>query len=495
MKKDTMMIPYFLVIILLSSSILTGTVFAQTEKDAELMFNQAQEHLVNGEYKQAITIYDDILEIFPNNISTLKMKGIVQSNLEEHGKSLKQFFQVLQYKPNDVISLTGMGVGFGNLGEYQESIVYFDKALKEKPNSTVIKNYKEFIEKVISKYPNIPTEKPEGLEKVYATTIPEWVRPLAKWWSEGNIKDSEFVSALLYLIENKIIQIPPVETQSISEDKIPEWVKNNAGWWADKQIDDKAFVSDIQYLIENGLITVNVQDTIPSQEQLDREFYFFEKYLRDISNNISKETRYIEYPNPSQDVIKKFLRDYVKWNFEKEAKKASEKFPDPTGEIVDDTIIVYYKVFINEQPSGLPLDHVSTFENSLTFWEENLTEKQQKKIICNIQGGDDCVYDIEHLKIKFQVTNLKHEANVWVTWVVRNIGEGVLGHAQTGKGVVEVVLGDYNCDGSFQLYDVKSVEWIMTHELGHSISLPHDKDRSSIMYPSYAPSYAYCLLS
>jgi len=35
MKKDRMMIPYFLVIILLSSSILTGTVFAQTEKDAE----------------------------------------------------------------------------------------------------------------------------------------------------------------------------------------------------------------------------------------------------------------------------------------------------------------------------------------------------------------------------------------------------------------------------------------------------------------------------
>ena len=149
MKKHTMLIPHFLVIILLSSFIFTGSVFAQTEKDAENMFNQAKEHFVNGEYKQAITIYDDILEIFPNNISTLKMKGIVESNLEEHGKSLKQFFQVLQYKPNDVISLTGMGVGFGNLGEYQESIVYFDKALKEKPNSTVINNYKEFIEKVI----------------------------------------------------------------------------------------------------------------------------------------------------------------------------------------------------------------------------------------------------------------------------------------------------------------------------------------------------------
>jgi len=477
MKKDTMVIPYLLIIILLSSSILTGTVFAQTEEDAKLLFNQANEHFVNGEYKEAVVIYDEILEIAPNNISTLKMKGIVQSNLEEHSNSLKQFFKVLQFRPNDATSLTGMGVGFGNLGEYQEAISYFDKALKIKPNSTVVKNYKEFVEKVISKYPYTSTEKPKELEKEYTTTIPEWIKPIAKWWSEGNIEDSEFFSVLSYLIENKIIEIPPVETQNISEDKIPEWIKSFAGLWADKQIDDDTFVSGIQYLMENGLIVVNVQDPTQSQEQLDQEFYFFEKYLRDISKNIFKETRYIEYPNPSQDVIKKFLRDYVKWNFEEEVKKASEKFPNPTYEIVDETVIIYYKVFINEQPTGLPLDHVSTLENSFAFWEEQELNTDNQKA-----------------KMKFEIINSKYEANVWVTWVVRNLGEGVLGHAHIGKGVVEVTLGDYNCDGSFQLYDVKSVEAIMTHELGHSIGLKHVTDQNNIMYPSYTPSYAYCLL-
>ena len=488
---------YLLIIILFSSSVGTGTVFAQTEKDAELMFNLANQHFVNGEYREAITIYDNILEIVPNNISTLKMKGIVQSNLDEHDKSLKQFFKVLQHKPNDAVSLTGMGVGFGNLGEYQESITYFEKALKEKPDSTVIKNYKEFIKKVILKYPYTPTEKPENTEKVYATTIPEWVKPIAKWWSEGNIDDSEFVSALLYLIENKIMQIPPVETQSVTEDKIPEWIKNNAGWWADEQIDDEAFVSGIQYLIENGLITVNIQDTTQkSQEELDHEFYLFEKYLRDISNNISKEKRYIEYPNPSQDVIKKFLRDYTKWNFEEQVKSASGNFPNPTYEIINETAIIFYKVYINEQPTGLPLDHVSTLENSFAFWEEQELNTNNQKA-----------------KMKFEVTNAKHEANVWVTWVVRELcseetqkeqirkgiepcePDKILGHAHLGKGVVEVTLGDYNCDGSFQLYDVRSVETIMTHELGHSIGLNHVKEQSNIMYPSYAPTYAYCLLS
>jgi len=150
MKIHTQLIFFLFATILFSSAIVSETAFAQTE-NAELMFNLAMEHFLNSEYKEAIVIYDKILEIEPNNISTLKMKGIAQSNSDYHEKSLKQFFKILQYRPNDVISLTGMGVGFGNLGEYEESIKYFEKAIKEKPNSIVIKNYKEFVEKVISK--------------------------------------------------------------------------------------------------------------------------------------------------------------------------------------------------------------------------------------------------------------------------------------------------------------------------------------------------------
>ena len=75
------------------------------------------------------------------------------------------------------------------------------------------------------------------------------------------------------------------------------------------------------------------------------------------------------------------------------------------------------------------------------------------------------------------------------------MGAGVLGHAHLGKGVVEVALGDYSCDGSFQLYDVDTVKMIMTHELGHSIGLKHTSDENNIMYPSLKPSYAYCILN
>ena len=469
---------YFFAIILFSSTIIFENSFAQT-KSAESMFNLAKIHFVNGEYKEAIIMYDEILENFPDNISTLKMKGIAQSNLNYHEKSLEQFFKILQYNPNDVVALAGMGVGFGNLGEYEEAAKYFEEASKEKPNSIVIKNYKEFIGKVISKYPYNPTDKPKGLEKEEITSIPQWIKPIAKWWADGDVNDNEFASAIAYLINKKIIQIPQIETQETSEGKIPEWVKNNANWWADGSIDDDAFISGIQYMVESNIIIVNQEEPIQrTQEELDNEFYLFERYIKDISNNISKEKRYIEYPNPSQDVIKKFLRDYIKWNFENEVKKASDNFPDPSFEVIDDTYIINYKVFINEQPTGLPLDHVSTLTNSFDFWEKQELSTNNEKA-----------------KMKFEITNKKYEANVWVTWVIRDIGEGVLGHAHLGKGVVEVTLGDYNCDGSFQLYDVKSVEDIMTHELGHSIGLHHVEEQDNIMNPSLSPSYAYCLLS
>ena len=96
----------------------------------------------------------------------------------------------------------------------------------------------------------------------------------------------------------------------------------------------------------------------------------------------------------------------------------------------------------------------------------------------------------------FDTTNLRSEANVWVTWVVRDLGEGILGHANLGKGVVEVAIGSYGCDGSFQLFDVGTVEYIMTHELGHSIGFNHSTNTDTIMYPTIPyVDYAYCLLN
>ena len=461
-------------------SIIPFSVYAQDTDQVETKFKLATEHFAKGEYKQAIEIFNEILETFPDHTQTIKMKAVAESDLGYHEDSLVDFYTALQKNPNDVMALTGLGVGFGNFAEYNEAKKYFDKAFELEPNNTVVKNYKEYAEKVIAKYPYKPTEKPESLATLKNIQIPLWIKNNAKWWSEGQIDDSDFLNGIEYMIKEKIVVISDLPQRSAaSSNSIPSWIKSNAKWWAEDQITEDDFVKGIQYLVENGLISVSPESTQMSEQQSESDLQTFKMYVKKVAYTVDKEKRYIEYPNPSFDVIKKFLRDREKWDFAQQITSGNDNFANPTYQIIDGVYVIEYKIFINEQPPSLPLDHVSTMDNTFAFWEKmNFTTSK----------GDPA-------KIKFTYTRDRGEANAWVTWVVRNLGEGVLGHANYGKGVVEVALGDYNCDGSFQLYDVATVENIMTHELGHIIGLKHSSDPNDIMYPSLKPKYAYCLLS
>ncbi|HSG83134.1 MAG: hypothetical protein ACE5RQ_00560 [Nitrosopumilus sp.] len=40
------------------------------------------------------------------------------------------------------------------------------------------------------------------------SSIPEWVKNNAKWWSEGSISETDYVASLEYLINNGIIDVP-----------------------------------------------------------------------------------------------------------------------------------------------------------------------------------------------------------------------------------------------------------------------------------------------
>ena len=116
MKKIIRTTTYVAIIILTASYIMSDEVSAQTVEKIEL--ENAKEHFVNGEYKQAVRIYEQLLENNPNETSILKMKAIALSNLDDNLNSLKDFYKIIQQDPNNIIALTGMGVGFGNLGEY-----------------------------------------------------------------------------------------------------------------------------------------------------------------------------------------------------------------------------------------------------------------------------------------------------------------------------------------------------------------------------------------
>ena len=472
----------FLVSTLFFSSI-NNSVLANTTDDISVLYNTAYRHLENGELREAVNIYDEILAISPENTDSMLMKGIALSNLERHKMSMKEFYKVLEKEPENISALLGIGVGMGNFGEYEEAKEYFDKAYSIMPDNHVVNNYRDFALNVIEKYPYNKVEKPEFFTIDIVEEIPLWVKNTAGWWADGKIEDSEFLAGIQFLIKNKIIKLDNVEEQHNATQSVPLWVKNTAGWWANGKIEDSEFLAGIYFLIENGLLVIELSEieemTEKERKIADRNEWQFTRYLDRIEKAVSDDKRYIEYPNPSNDVIKKFLRDYAVWNFEQQIQIGNKNFPNANYMLVDGVYHLEYKIYINKQPIGLPLDHVSTLSNSFKYWEQQeLTSNDEKPV-----------------KIHFVVTKSKSEANLWVTWVVRDIGENVLGHANLGKGVIEVALGGYGCDGGFQLFDVNTVETIMTHELGHGIGLMHSTDRESIMYPTINETkYAYCLL-
>ena len=419
-------------VLLLSTSI--GDTYGEGIRDVPNLYEKANEHFMIGEYHEAIELYDKILEISPSNAKTSLMKGIALDNLERHKASILEFYKVNQQDPKNITALIGLGVGFGNYGEYKQALTYFEQAYELAPENHVVENYYEFAVNTVKKYPYNEAEKPE----VFTLNIPQTV---------------------------------------------PAWIKNTAGWWATDKIPDEEFLKGINFLIDNGLLVIDLPEVQGLSEEKkkinDRNQWEFSRYLDRIQKIVDKDKRYIEYPNPSNDVIKKFLRDYVKWNYDQQIEVGNQGFPNPEYVLIDDVYHLEYKIYVNDQPPALPLDHVSTLTNSFKMWED---------MEFNANDG-------KKVKINFVTTNTKTNANLWVTWVVRDLGEGVLGHANLGKGIVEVALGGYGCDGNFQLFHVNTVEYIMTHELGHGIGLRHSEDPNSIMYPSMKNTqYAYCML-
>ncbi len=95
--------------------------------------------------------------------------------------------------------------------------------------------------------------------------IPSWIKNNAKWWSQGQIDDSEFVKGMQYLMQQGIMKIPQTSSSSSSSNGIPSWIKNNAGWWASGTISDDDFVKGMQYLVQSNIIQVSVTQQQPNQ--------------------------------------------------------------------------------------------------------------------------------------------------------------------------------------------------------------------------------------
>ncbi len=99
-------------------------------------------------------------------------------------------------------------------------------------------------------------EAKSGVDDPTPAIIPSWIKTTTGYWVDGFSSDDEFVNAMQFLIDERIIIIPPTASGGETAAEIPSWIKTTTGYWVNNKITDVEFINAIQWLVNNGIIRV-----------------------------------------------------------------------------------------------------------------------------------------------------------------------------------------------------------------------------------------------
>jgi hypothetical protein len=93
-----------------------------------------------------------------------------------------------------------------------------------------------------------------SLNSTDSYTIPGWVKNSVKYWSQGQLNDSDFLGGLQYMVHTGIIKVPPTQVTQGSSQQIPKWIKTSANYWATGQTSQDEFIKSMQFLVNASII-------------------------------------------------------------------------------------------------------------------------------------------------------------------------------------------------------------------------------------------------
>jgi hypothetical protein len=157
--------------------------------------------------------------------------------------SYKSWFdsQFPLYSINDVVGYKQTHIE--NFPAFDKSPQYYIDRYNKEPS------YKSWFD---SQFPGRPIYDVLG----FYTYIPDWIKNYAQNWATGDISDTEFMSGLNFMIQNKIIVIPNLDNDSLSTDDVPSWFRNTAHWWSNDLISQQEFINSIKYLIQEDILLI-----------------------------------------------------------------------------------------------------------------------------------------------------------------------------------------------------------------------------------------------
>lgn len=89
--------------------------------------------------------------------------------------------------------------------------------------------------------------------------VPDWLRPMAKWWTEGKISDSEFLQSIQHLIDKKILALEVVDSSQI-DPGLDVTIQGQKAVRRGTTQDLKIHVESFEGNVEGATVFVRVED-------------------------------------------------------------------------------------------------------------------------------------------------------------------------------------------------------------------------------------------
>ncbi|MCP4414037.1 MAG: tetratricopeptide repeat protein [Gammaproteobacteria bacterium] len=104
------------------------------EPKLEEMLSEALKHHQAGNFEVAATLYNEVLEIQPNNIKAISLFGTLNLQTGNHDTACMLLKKSLSLKPDNAMAYNNLGSALQASGRFEESIKFYKRAIELKPD-------------------------------------------------------------------------------------------------------------------------------------------------------------------------------------------------------------------------------------------------------------------------------------------------------------------------------------------------------------------------
>ncbi|MCP3989717.1 MAG: tetratricopeptide repeat protein, partial [Actinomycetia bacterium] len=107
------------------------------QPSADEHLSVGDQHLDAARYDEAITAYDRVIELDPDNTLAHNNRGDTLRNLGRYDEAITALDRAIELDPDNTLAHYNRGVALRNLGRYDEAITALDRAIELDPDNTL----------------------------------------------------------------------------------------------------------------------------------------------------------------------------------------------------------------------------------------------------------------------------------------------------------------------------------------------------------------------